>query len=172
MGIKSNSLLASYFNRFGASGTLDPGPYVGDIAIAHYSDPCISVYPWTSGTGFGTKYSDPSSLPAANSYGSIFSPDGANIACTTQYSPYVTAYPWSSGFGTKYSDPSTLPAGYMYDGIAFTPDGADLATCHAGSPYLSVYPWTSGTGFGTKYSNPSTLPGGENRSLAFTPAAA
>ena len=46
----------------GAAGA--GGPYSGDIAVGHYVSPYISVYPWTSGTGFGTKYSDPSTLPA------------------------------------------------------------------------------------------------------------
>ena len=74
MGIKSNRVLASYFNRFGAAGTLDPGLYVGDIAVAHYTSPYISVYPFTSGTGFGTKYSDPATTPTGYGKGVAFSP--------------------------------------------------------------------------------------------------
>ena len=48
------------------------GDYVGNIAVAHGTSPFISVYPW--GSGFGTKYSDPSTLPAGTGRGVAFSP--------------------------------------------------------------------------------------------------
>jgi len=47
-------------------------PYSGDIAVAHYNSPYISVYPWDS--GFGTKYTDPSTLPTGIGIGVAFSP--------------------------------------------------------------------------------------------------
>ena len=126
MGIKSNRVLASYFNMFGASGldAVSPAPiggYFGDIAVSHATSPYISVYPWSS--GFGTKYSNPSTLPTGNGRGVAFSPDGADIAVAHDTSPYISVYPWSSGFGTKYSDPSTLPTG-SGRGVAFSPVAA------------------------------------------------
>jgi len=33
------------------------------IAVAHLTTPFVSVYPW-SGSGFGTKFSNPATLPA------------------------------------------------------------------------------------------------------------
>ena len=117
MGIKSNRVLASYFNRFGASGTLAGAYYV--VAVAHNTSPYVSVYPWTSGTGFGTKYSDPSTLPTGTGRFTAFSPDGADLAVSHSTSPYISVYPWSSGFGTKYSDPSPTP--YAALGVAFSP---------------------------------------------------
>ncbi len=42
------------------------------------------------------------------------------IAVAHSYSPYITAYPWSSsGFGTKFTNPGTLPTGNGR-GVAFT----------------------------------------------------
>ena len=38
-----------------------------DIAVAHATSPRISAYPWSS--GFGTKYSDPGTLPTGTGYG-------------------------------------------------------------------------------------------------------
>ncbi len=49
--------------------------YEGYIAVAHYVSPYISVYPWTSGTGFGTKYSDPSTVVPSYANGVAFSPE-------------------------------------------------------------------------------------------------
>ena len=105
-------------------GAAGGGSYSGDIAVAHSTSPYITAYPWTSGTGFGTKYSDPATLPAAACRGVAFSPDGADIAVAYSGSPFVSVYPWSSGFGTKYSDPATLPGSWPYK-VAFSPDGAD-----------------------------------------------
>ena len=92
-----------------------------DLAVATPSTPYVNVYPWNS--GFGTKYSNPSTLPAGNAYGVAFSPDGADLAVAHYNSPYISVYPWSSGFGTKYADPSTLPTGNGWK-IAFSPADA------------------------------------------------
>ncbi len=99
----------------GAAGA-GGGGYSGDLAVAHSSVAptflAITVYPWTSGTGFGTKYADPSSLPGNSNMAVTFSPDGADIVVGDfSTSPYIFGYPWTSGsgFGTKYADPSTTP---------------------------------------------------------------
>ena len=63
------------------------GLYEGYIAVAHGTSPFINVYPWTSGTGFGTKYADPSTLPTSTGMGVAFSPDGADLACLLYTSP-------------------------------------------------------------------------------------
>ena len=55
----------------GAAGA-GGGGYSGDIAVAHGTSPYISVYPWDS--GFGTKYTDPSTLPTGIGIGVAFSP--------------------------------------------------------------------------------------------------
>ena len=89
-----------------------------DIAVAHTGSPYITAYPWSS--GFGSKYSNPSTLPTGTGLGVAFSPDGNDIAVGHSGSPYITAYPWSSGFGSKYSNPSTLPASTGND-VAFSP---------------------------------------------------
>ena len=79
------------------------------IAVGHFTTPRVSAYPWSS--GFGTKYSNPATLPPDQVNGVAFSPSGADIAVAHFVTPRVTAYPWSSGFGAKYSDPATLPTG-------------------------------------------------------------
>ena len=89
------------------------------LAVAHNSSPYITAYPW-SGSGFGTKYANPSTLPTGTGNGVAFSPDNSAIAVAHLASPFITAYPWSSsGFGTKYANPSTLPTGNGY-GVAWS----------------------------------------------------
>ena len=89
---------------------------MADIAVSHSTSPFVSAYPWSA--GFGTKYSNPATLPTGTGYGVAFSPSGNDIAVVHSTSPFVSAYPWSAGFGTKYSDPATLPANAGY-GVAF-----------------------------------------------------
>jgi hypothetical protein len=131
------------------------------------------VYPWSVGSGFGTKYTNPATLPTGIGQSVAFSPAGNAIAVAHNTSPFITAYPWSvgSGFGTKYADPATLPTGNGQS-VAFSPAGDAVAVAHnTATPYITAYPWTVGSGFGTKYTNPATLPTNVADSVAFTPAA-
>ena len=88
--------------------------------MAHNITPFVTAYPW-SGSGFGTKYTNPATLPVQTGNGVAFNYIGDTIAVVHQDSPYVSAYPWStgSGFGTKYANPVTLPTG-AGNGVAFT----------------------------------------------------
>jgi sugar lactone lactonase YvrE len=109
--------------------------------VGHDNNPYITAYPW-SASGFGTKYTNPATLPPSNGNGVAFSPAGDALAVAHISSPYITAYPWSaSGFGTKYTNPATLPAGEG-NGVAFSPAGDALAVAHASS-LITVYPWNS-----------------------------
>jgi len=111
------------------------------IAVAHSTTPYVSAYPW-SGSGFGTKFANPATLPPNNGRGVAFSPAGNAIAVAHLSSPYISAYPWSgSGFGTKFANPATLPTGLGL-GVAFSPAGNAIAVAHDSSPYVSAYPWS------------------------------
>ena len=135
------------------------------IAVAHTSSPYVTAYPW-SASGFGTKFTNPGTLPVGGGLGVAFSPLGTEIAVAHDTSPYVTAYPWSAaGFGTKFTNPGTLPVG-IGRSVAFGPSGTEIAVAHTSSPYVTAYPW-SASGFGTKFTNPGTLPAGIGRSVAF-----
>jgi hypothetical protein len=140
-------------------------PSGADLALGSASTPWVQVYPWTSGVGFGTKYANPSTLPAGAAGSACsdvaFSSSGTEIAVTSVNSPWVQVYPWVSGtgFGTKYANPATLPSGTPNINYAsFSPTGSDLAVSTGSTPWVQVYPLVSGSGFGTKYANPVTLP--------------
>jgi hypothetical protein len=87
--------------------------------VAHFTTPFITAYPW-SGSGFGTKFANPATLPTGYGNNVAFSPVGDAIAVAHGHSRYVSAYPWNgSGFGTKFANPATLPTGTGND-IALT----------------------------------------------------
>ena len=108
--------------------------------MGHNNNPYISAY---SSSGFGSKYSNPSTLPANTGNDVDFSPDGNAVAVVHSGSPRVTAYAWSSsGFGSKYSNPSTTIPDAR--GVRFTHDSTGsmvIFVTHSGSPYLSAYQW-------------------------------
>ena len=143
-------------------------PVVTDaIAVAHNItgiDFIASVYPWSS-SGFGTEFSNPSTLSDAG-YGVAFTNTQNALAITSQLSPFVRVYAWSgSGFGTQFSNPATLPTG-LGAGVAFTRADDAIAVAHATTPFITAYPWSS-SGFGAKFSNPATLPSNFAPGVAF-----
>jgi len=157
--VTATKWMANYLYQTGAALELQA------IAVAHATTPFISAYPW-SGSGFGTKFTNPETLPASIGNAVAFSPAGDAIAVAHTTTPFISAYPWSgSGFGTKFTNPGTLPAGTGL-GVAFSPAGDAIAVAHATTPFISAYPW-SGSGFGTKYTNPGTLPTGTGNDVAF-----
>lgn len=79
------------------------------LAVGHATSPFVSVYPW-SVSGFGTKYGNAGSAPAASTVRSVAFSAGA-IFTSEDNSPYIRAWQWNvtTGFGTAYSNPATLP---------------------------------------------------------------
>jgi hypothetical protein len=125
------------------------------IAVGHATSPYISVYPWSSTTGFGTKFSNPSTLPSSMVTAVEFIKDGSVIALGSESSPRLDVYKFSaSGFGTRYSDPGNLPSNQV-NGVRFNNAGNLIGLAHASSPFVSVYPFNYSTGIGSKYANPS-----------------
>ena len=126
------------------------------LAVSSGTSPYVAVYPWDSDTGFGAKYSNPSTIPTSYCNAVKFSPSGSAVVVGMGLTPYVAAYQWtSSGFGTKYSNPASLPAGQVYE-VAFSPQSDAIMLGYQNSPYASAYPWSYSSGFGTKFSNPGT----------------
>ncbi|MCE9551798.1 MAG: choice-of-anchor D domain-containing protein, partial [Planctomycetes bacterium] len=136
-----------------------------EIAVAHSSSPYVSTYPWTG--AFGTKISNPGTLPTGDGRDVSFTALGDYLAVAHITSPYVSAYPWTGAFGTKISNPGTLPTGNGL-GVAFSPAGDAIVVGHSTTPFVSAYPWTGA--FGSKIADPSTLPAGDCNFVAFTPS--
>jgi len=147
------------------------------LAVGSDTSPYITVWEFDSSSsgGFGTKLSDPSTLPAGAVRNIVWSPNSTGgypnaLIAAHVTSPRISAWAWSSsGFGTKYSNPSTLPPGNGF-GVSITKAGDAVIVSHPGSPYITAYPWDDTTGFGTKYSNPSVLPPSQGNGVTFSPA--
>lgn len=126
-----------------------------DLATAFSTNPDIAVYPF-SGSGFGTKYSDPGTAIGGDGSSCRFTADGNEIAVGSASTPYCQVYAWSSGFGAKYANPASTINDPVY-GVDFSSDDAYIATGQITSPFADVYAW--GPGFGTAYNHPPGLAG-------------
>ena len=58
------------FRKATTGGVAAPTP-TGYIAVSHVTSPFVSAYPW-SASGFGTKFSNPATLPTGGGYGVAF----------------------------------------------------------------------------------------------------
>jgi hypothetical protein len=85
------------------------------MAVAHNTTPFFSVYGF-SGSGFGSKLTNPVTLPTGAGLSVAFSEESIAVGHAT--TPFVSVYPWEgNSIGAKFSNPSTLPS--QGQGIAF-----------------------------------------------------
>ena len=132
-------------------------PLVQDLMMPSTSSPYLNGYSWSDNNGFGSRYTNPSTLPTTTQGSSRFKPDNTAILFSTPSSPYTNAYQWTlgSGFGTKYSNPGTaLPTGS--NRCRWT-DNTNIVFGLLASPYLTSYAFSSAGGYGTRYGPPATL---------------
>lgn len=121
------------------------------VIITPTQSPFVYAYPFNVSQGFGTKYADPTTLPAASSStatGSLsFNNAGTLVAIAhNSTTPYISIYPWSNGFGTKYAN---LATPVIFTAASFNFDSSAIAVSVSATPFLSAYRWNNG--FGTKY---------------------
>lgn len=130
----------------------------------------IHAYAWNSSTGFGTKYSNPSSF-STSSLGSVdFSASGNDIVLGYQAGISVAnteAYTWNSstGFGTRRTT-STLVGNI--NSVKFHPSGNAVIGSTGGSIFTGgsvqnvtpgfAFAYNSGSGFGSQYTSPASFP--------------
>jgi hypothetical protein len=90
--------------RFSASGKT--------VFTSSTNSPYLEAHAFDQTTGFGSKFSNPSTLPPGPSYTVAVSKTNDLVGVSSTTSPYVAVYPWndSTGFGVKYSDPGSLPS--------------------------------------------------------------
>lgn len=112
----------------------------------------IIAYDWST-SGYGTKKSDPASMPTYSPGGLVyanFSPNINAVAASIAYE--IHAWKWTSGnFGTKYSNPGTqlTNIGYQVE-LPFFNSNESILVCGP-----NAYPWSNTTGFGTKLAVPN-----------------
>lgn len=130
------------------------------IAICDESPARVSVYAWTDSTGFGTRYSNPSTLPTATFSNDVaFSNAGNAIVYALSSAPYIQAYQWSSatGFGSKFPNP-TVAYSSGITGLTFTPSDGAIITSMLNNPFVQAISWSNSSGFGSRYASPASFP--------------
>ena len=143
------------------------------ISFALNASPHISAYPFTTASGLGTKYANPSTA-AGQTQNSIGWRTSGAVASTQDTSPYVKIWSFTEGvgWGSKYGDitsPSAaLITGAGYD-AKFSPSGSYLAVAHLNSPFLHTYNWSVSTGFTAYWFDPTTLPDDGTTSVSWHP---
>lgn len=157
----------------GGGITMTSQPYAV-IATTYTTSPYVVAYQWLPGSGFGSKYADPTVLPQIRTSCVDVNPaKNAVIIGNANFTPYLNAYAWNteSGFGAKYADPSVYPVSgsYSVNDVKFNATGTAVAVATGQTPYLVAYAWNSATGFGTKYANPSTSFGSQAVSIGWSP---
>lgn len=119
---------------------------------------------------FGTKLSNPGTLPAGAANCIAQHPAEDYLAVGHATSPYVSVYGWDgAAYGSKVANPATLPAGTV-NGASWAPDGSVLIVAHDSSPYVTAWAFAPASGLGTKYSDPVTALAGNANGIAFHPS--
>lgn len=119
------------------------------VICGQNTTPFLQAFAWTDGSGFGTKYANPS---AANGLptGITFSENATDLMLS-QGTGQVQAWPWSdgSGFGTRYTNAPSVPNNFRVGIIYSKPTKMVMSWTTYSSPFQLAWPWTEGTGFGT-----------------------
>lgn len=131
------------------------------VGVAGQGDGTVSLYAYAwSGSGFGTKFSNPSPTKPERTVASIsFTPNDDAIAVNlTAIQDAAFVYSWSNstGFGTRYSNPVS-PEITMRNACSFNQTGTALSYCGADSGangFVQTFAWSSITGFGSNYARP------------------
>lgn len=138
------------------------------ISTAFGASPYIDIFPFSS-SGYGARYSNPSSLPAGGTYVFTpkFSPTGDAVIITHNNLPRLTGYPWSAaGYGTKYANPVSTPGSTIIAANFVSSD--QVAVGSQGTPYTMSYDFNSSTGWGTRYTSTGAV---QTRAVSAKPTA-
>jgi hypothetical protein len=152
-------------NRINRISFNPSGSVVGTLAV---NAPILGANAWSDTTGWGTRYTNPTTMPGGIDGGLSWDPDGDAIVVSFYSSPYLRAYNWSdsTGFGTAISIPTVNPVNSNSYASSFLSDGSAIAIGSISTPFVRTYSW-SASGFGTQFANPSTLPGSNVNDIYF-----
>ncbi len=142
--------------KYSDPSTAHPGSYAWGVTftsdnsiiiVGSGNSPYINAWNWDNNTGFGSKLSNPSSLPIAPGRKIELNPAETFVAMAgSNEGPQI--YAWSSsGFGTKKSRPS---GNSNSDGLSWSPSGNHMAVASRNPSRLEVYYIDSSGNFGTQ----------------------
>jgi hypothetical protein len=135
------------------------------------NSPRIMAWAWDRAIGFGSQYSNPSTLPGASAIRAscTVSPSGDAIVSTN--AP-LNSWPWSdvAGFGNRHPLPSPATGGGLY--LAFSPSGSAILALYDGASDVIAYQWDDVAGAGAVIGGPPSPGIGFPRSVSFVPSGA
>lgn len=118
----------------------------------------VHIFPFTSLTGFGTKYISPSITDTCGILS--FNPTASALVFGSNAAPFINAYPVTTAWGTKYGNPASLPS--QKTAPTFAPNGNSIVFMDGTN--VCAYPWSAG--FGTKISAASGISAGATTDIA------
>jgi len=138
------------------------------IIISTKDSPYLDAWEWDA-SGFGTKYSDPSTLMTAMAYDLAVSPTEDALLVPYDVANGMAAYAWDGGFGTKYTNAAISDVGYA---AAFNSDGtvALLGTNKDAMEGINAFNFNSASGFGSEFAAPTTSGSWHGYGVAFHPS--
>lgn len=138
--------------------------------------PLVIAWGFNSGSGYGTKYTDPL-YPPGSPTGSVpsrrvrFPKNGAAIMMgqaigAVMGSPMGWRWDAASGFGNRYT--LNLPiTTVQVNAVQWNDSVTSVFAGHStASPFMFARRWSTATGLGTLYSNPGSLPGSDGNDVA------
>lgn len=126
------------------------------IIVTHPASPYVSAYPWNDATGFGTKYSNPATLP--NIDDTNYSNSPWFFASESRIEVGKGYYSWSSGWGTYTADTLVNYSNYKNANAVFNNSNNiaySASVTAASSGNISARTWT-GSAWGTWVAGQST----------------
>lgn len=137
-----------------------PGTDVACGGQSLLSGPNLYGWPWSSASGFGTKYTSPSQYGGQITELSFnlmdYSISAAHLGAFGALPISAHAFTPGVGFGSRYSDPASYDTG-LCEAVSFAFGGDDVGVGGSTYPYQNFWTWSSG--FGSKYAQPATLTG-------------
>lgn len=152
-----------------AKGAAGGGGGSATYYVAEIYNGEVSVQPFSSVSGYGTRYAAAADLPFVQ--GGVAFTSSGNAVVTGAYGNRVArAWQWSSaGFGTRYADLTDGANNYSYAFALHPSNNAIITGRDTGPPYIHAFAFSTATGFGAKFSNPGTTPTGEISDVHFSP---
>lgn len=117
------------------------------LLVATASSPYINAWPVSASLVWGTKFSNPGTLPTGVGSQVVITAAGDYVVLGHGTTPFMSAYPYTdTAFGSKLANPATLPGGQI-TGLAFWESGTTrvlITDQVTGAPYWFNYELSSG----------------------------
>ena len=171
-----NGFGTAYSNANAALGTptsVSGHPRNLSVVFSADTTPWIGGWYWTDANGYGTKMTNPSTLPTTGNFGnaSKYSLSGNRLVTNANNATagnQLAAYQMNTdgSWGTKFAAPTTAPGSGGTALMGISAEDLNILPPTVSSPFITAYQWTA-TAFGTKYANPTAIAFGAPWGSAF-----